>query len=144
MSETVAPDEKQYSAELRNAMLLSQVEELQKKLTLAEAERDQLKALLNTPEVDDFDKSLPLESGHQVTRWGSEHDTGKTPADWFWLVGYLAGKALTAHISDDTFKAKHHCISTAAVLRNWHAHIRSGETAMWPGSPADKVEELDS
>lgn len=30
-------------------------------------------------------------------------------------------------------KAKHHCISSAAALRNWHAHIRSGSSAMRPG-----------
>jgi hypothetical protein len=142
MSNTVAPDEKRDSAELRNALLLLQVEELQNKLTLAEAEREQLKALLNTPEVDDFDKALPLGAGHQVCRWGSEHDAGKAPADWFWLVGNLAGKALAAHISGDTFKAKHHCISTAAVLRNWHAHIRSGDTTEIAVMPAEKAEGI--
>lgn len=144
MSNTVAPDEKRCSAGLRNGLLLAQVEELQNKLNAVEAERDQLKALLNTPEVDDFDKALPLEAGHQVTLWGSKHDAGKTPAEWFWLVGYLAGKALAAHISGDKFKAKHHCISTAAVLRNWHSHIRSGEIAMRPGLPAENVERFDS
>jgi len=143
MSNTVARDEKRYSAESMNGLLLLQVEELQNKLILAEAERDQLTALLNTPEVDDFDKALPLEAGHQVIRWGSEHDAGKTPSDWFWLVGYLAGKGLAAHISGDSFKAKHHCISTAAVLRNWHAHIRAGETTMRPGFPKEKVVECD-
>lgn len=113
--------------------LQEQVVELRQKLFEAEAERDQFKALLNTPEVDDFDKALPLEASHQVIRWGAEHDAGKAPADWFWLIGYLAGKALAAHISGDAFKAKHHCISAAAALRNWHAHIRSGESVMRPG-----------
>ena len=144
MNNADLPEERENCPVSSKPLLLAQIEELQQKLTVAEAERDQLKDLLNTPEVDDFDKALPLEAGHQIIRWGSEHDVGKTPADWFWLVGYLAGKALAAQISDDTFKAKHHCISAAAVLRNWHAHIRSGETAMRPGLPAAKVEGLDT
>ncbi len=96
-------------------------------------ERDALSLLLNTPEVDDFDRAIPLEAAHQVQRWGVKHDSGKEPADWFWLVGYLAGKALTAHLLGNIDKAKHHTISTAAALRNWHAHIRSGNTLMRPG-----------
>lgn len=104
----------------------------------AEAERDALQALLNTPEVDEFDKAVPLEAAHQVQRWGARHDAGKTPADWFWLVGYLAGKAVAAHIGGNTEKAKHHCVSTAAALRNWHAHVRTGESAMRPGIGEEK------
>jgi hypothetical protein len=97
-----------------------------------------LKVLLNTPEVEDFDKAVPLEAAHQVLRWGAQHDAGKAPMDWFWLVGYLAGKALAAHLKGDLHKAKHHCISTAAALRNWHAHIRSGSSEMRPGISAEK------
>lgn len=89
--------------------------------------RQVLFALLNTPEIEDFDKAVPLETAHQVLRWGVQHDDGKAPEDWFWVVGYLAGKALRAHLLGDLAKAKHHCISTAAVLRNWHAHIAAPE-----------------
>lgn len=92
-----------------------------------------LEGLLNTPEIEDFDKAVPLESAHQVDRWGAAHDDGKNPEDWFWLVGYLTGKALAALKAGDLDKAKHHCISTAAALRNWHAHIRQGWTFMRPG-----------
>lgn len=92
-----------------------------------------LRALLDVPEIEEFDKALPLEAAHQVKRWGSEHDAGKNPEDWFWLMGYLAGKALAAQKAGDEHKAKHHCISAAAALRNWHAHIRSGVTTMRPG-----------
>lgn len=92
-----------------------------------------LSALLNTPETEDFDKAVPLEAAHQVLRWGAKHDTGKSAEDWFWLVGYLAGKALAAGKQGDQTKALHHCISTAAALRNWHAHIRSGLSEMRPG-----------
>jgi hypothetical protein len=93
----------------------------------------QLSSLLNTPETEDFDKAVPLEAAHQVHRFGAEHDAGKNPEDWFWLLGYLAGKALAAHRLGDLDKAKHHCISSAAALRNWHAHLRSGASVMRPG-----------
>jgi hypothetical protein len=42
-----------------------------------------LESLLNTPEIEDFDKAVPLEAAHQVLRWSSEHDQGKQPEDWF-------------------------------------------------------------
>lgn len=99
----------------------------------AEAEVDRLNAILNTPEIENFDLAVPLEAEHQIQRWTAAHDAGKNPEDWFWLVGYLAGKALSAMKAGNTEKAKHHCISTAAALRNWHAHIRSGTTKMRPG-----------
>lgn len=98
-----------------------------------EAKVTRLNFLLNTPETENFDKAVPLEAAHQVNRWGSEHDAGKQPEDWFWLLGYLAGKALASVKAGDMEKAKHHCISSAAVLRNWHAHIRSGDSLMRPG-----------
>jgi hypothetical protein len=67
--------------------LLAHVAELQ-------AENERLKRELNTPEVVDFVKAVQLEAAHQRERWGTDYDTGKSDADWFWLVGYLAGKAL--------------------------------------------------
>jgi hypothetical protein len=51
---------------------------------------------INTPEIHDFLAAVENEALHQRERWGSEHDAGKTDADWFWLIGYLAGKALHA------------------------------------------------
>ncbi len=99
---------------------------------------EEFNALLNTPEIEDFDKAVPLEAAHQIMRWGAEHDEGKNPEDWFWLVGYLAGKALAASRAGDLIKAKHHCISTSAVLRNWHAQLRSGISVMRPGISAEK------
>jgi hypothetical protein len=117
--------------------------DLRAALDRSQIELYNLKVLLNAPEVDDFDKAVPLEAAHQVLRWGAEADAGKTPPDWFWLVGYLAGKALAAALGGDQHKAKHHCISTAAVLRNWHAHIRSGESAMRPGISAEKQASVE-
>jgi hypothetical protein len=112
----------------------------------AAATAHRLQDLLNTPELHDFAKAVALEAAHQRERWGSDHDAGKTPPDWFWLVGYLAGKALAAHASGNVEKALHHTISTAAALANWHASIDGSHTAMRPGiDPVAKgIESIDS
>lgn len=96
------------------------------------AERDALARRLNTPELIDFAAGTVSEAAHQRERWGSAHDAGKTPADWFWLIGFLAGKALHAQVAGDTEKALHHTISTAAALANWHGAIL-GTHGMRPG-----------
>lgn len=103
-------------------------------LVAARAERDQLKTLINTPEILSFLRAVHLEAVHQVERWGAASDRAKRNADWFWLVGYLAGKALHAAISGDLDKARHHCISTAAALYNWHSALSGHDTRMCPGS----------
>jgi hypothetical protein len=104
-----------------------------------EREVERLRLMLNTPELRDFSRAIALEAAHQRERWGSEHDAGKAPADWFWLIGYLAGKALTACLSGDVDKALHHVITAAAALANWHAAIVGTSTAMRPGLPAKKT-----
>lgn len=98
-----------------------------------QAEVDRLRAVLNTPEVDDFVRGAVREAQHQRERWGADHDAGKAPLDWFWLIGFLAQKAATAQIGDDVEKAKHHTISTAAALANWHAAIAGLHNGMRPG-----------
>jgi hypothetical protein len=99
----------------------------------------ELDELLNTPEVEDFDKAVPLEAAHQQLRWGAQHDEGKNPEDWLWLVGVLCGKAMNAQRAGDIEKAKHHAITAAAACRNWHAHLRSGNSAMRPGISKEKA-----
>jgi len=102
--------------------------------------RDALRAeIINTPELHNFSEGVTLEALHQRNRWGSAHDAGKAPSDWFWLVGYLAGKALHAQASGNTEKALHHTISTAAALANWHAAIAGTYTAMRPGIDLDPL-----
>ena len=98
-----------------------------------DAQIERLQALINTPELHDFSRAVVLEAAHQRERWGSGHDAGKTPADWFWLTGYLAGKALHAQTAGNTDKALHHTISTAAALANWHASITGAHVEMRPG-----------
>lgn len=92
-----------------------------------------LRALINTPRVDSFLDAVRVEAAHQVERWGSAHDQGKTPADWFWLLGWLAGKAVHAATHGDREKALHHTISSAACLLNWHARLSGEDTGMRPG-----------
>jgi hypothetical protein len=87
---------------------------------------------IDTPELHDFAKGVVLEAQHQRSRWGTEHDSGKEPSDWFWLIGYLAGKCLASHLAGNTDKALHHAITAAAALANWHAAIL-GKTDMRPG-----------
>lgn len=93
----------------------------------------ELQAKLNTPELHDFSAAVVLEAAHQRERWGASHDVGKQPADWFWLLGYLGGKALNAAVSGNADKALHHTISTAAACANWHASISGKHTQMRPG-----------
>ena len=89
--------------------------------------------VINAPETADFMAGVPIEAAHQRDRWGSDHDAGKGPMDWFWLIGYLAQKAATAQIAGDADKALHHTIRTAAALANWHAAISGASTTMRPG-----------
>lgn len=97
------------------------------------AEVARLKALINTPELASFSTGVAIEAVHQRERWGSEHDAGKAPSDWYWLLGFLGGKALAAHVAGNVEKALHHTISSAAVLANWHAAIAGTHTGMRPG-----------
>lgn len=106
---------------------------LEAMLADAQAEVERLREALNTPEIDDFARGVVLEAQHQRARWGSTHDVGKENTDWFWLVGYLAGKALAAAGSGNREKALHHTISTAAALANWHAALSGKNHDMRPG-----------
>jgi hypothetical protein len=101
-------------------------------------------SLLNTPELHDFAKAVVLEAAHQRQRWGSEHDAGKTDADWFWLLGYLGGKALHNPPNDmPPLDAKlHRIIATAAALANWHAAVSGEHTGMRPGIDPAKLEGI--
>lgn len=87
----------------------------------------------NTPETLNFIEGVKREADHQRSRWGAHHDAGKTPFDWFWLIGYLAQKAADAAVRGDAEKAKHHTISTAAALANWHFALAGENTQMRPG-----------
>lgn len=101
-----------------------------------------LEALINAPEMENFLRGVHIEAVHQVERWGTAHDRAKRPADWFWLVGYLGGKALHALLEGKRDKGLHHCISTAAALYNWHCAIKGVDVSMCPGR-SDLAEMVD-
>lgn len=151
---------------------------LARQVVSLEAEVMRLNGLLNSPELVDFSAAVVREAAHQREKWGSEHDAGKGPNDWIWLVGVLAGRALDHHkeaerltlkISDEEEKgsgmrfftreqkaeirrkmfeplmqqqrekAVHHCITAAAVLANWHAHVLGLHTGMRPGIDSSSI-----
>ena len=99
------------------------------------AEIERLTNILNTPSLDPFLDSVKAEASHQIWRWGEEHDNQKEPHDWFWTVGYLAGKALQAHMTGNKTKALHHTISSAAVLLHWHQAIQQQQDFQPESSP---------
>ncbi len=109
-----------------------------------EARIKALEAQINTPETADFMKGIPLEAAHQRERWGSNHDAGKAPLDWFWLIGFLAQKAATSALAGDIEKAKHHTISTAGALANWHLRLSGGDGRMRPGIAEPVSENIDA
>lgn len=98
-----------------------------------EARVAELEALINSPETESWIRGVELEAAHQIERWGAEHDVGKTPFDWFWLIGYLAQKGAASAVAGDIGKAKHHTISTGAALLNWHRNLSGANTEMRPG-----------
>ena len=83
-------------------------------------ENARLRALIDTPEIVDFVEAVKREAAHQRERWGESHDQDKSPEDWFWTLGYLAGKALGAFKANDMPKALHHLVSSSALLSNQH------------------------
>lgn len=113
--------------------LLGMVQRYEAEFVAADAERARLAALLNTPEIHDFAAAVMLEAAHQRERWQGGHDQGKTDADWFWLIGYLAGKALHNPPHPEIAAADkqlHRIITIAAAAANWHAAVkkRGGES----------------
>jgi hypothetical protein len=127
----IEPDEV-YLEELRE-ILGYQRTGLPERIKRAETRVAELEALINSPQTNDWLKGAQLEAAHQIERWGAQHDAGKSAWDWFWLIGYLAQKAAAAQVAGDAFKAKHHTISTAAALLNWHRHLAGTDQRMRPG-----------
>lgn len=87
---------------------------------------DATSAADDNPIIHNFVEGLVAEKAHQTKRWGTVHDRNKPHMEWFWLIGYLAGKGLSAALKGDYDKAMHHCISTAAVCAQWHDAINGG------------------
>jgi len=104
---------------------------------------------LNTPEIKDFLAAVENEALHQRDIHSHKGDAGKTDAEWFWLLGYLGGKAVHAGTVAGSFelpqgdqaKRLHHIITTAAACLNWHAARVGTYTDMRPGiaAPEEKT-----
>jgi hypothetical protein len=140
---TVSTGFARYNADERD-LILRAVIEAADKLSSLQKETDTLKAERDTPQVVEFAEAVQLEAWHQRDRWGADHDAGKTPFDWFWLVGYLAQKAASAQVAGDADKALHHTISTAAALANWHLAISGAHNRMVPGAPLPTMAQADA
>lgn len=100
--------------------------------------------LLWSPINERFMEGVMREAGHQVARWGVDHDAGKEPEEWLFLGGHLMSKACMYARLGNAEKAMHHTISAAAVCANWHAHIKGEETTFRPGLGPEKSSELES
>jgi hypothetical protein len=100
---------------------------------------------INTPELYDFVTATVNEALHQRERWGVEQDGGKTDADWFWLIGFLAGKALHNPPKDDMGSVDarlHRIITVAAAACNWHGATLGTYALMRPGVDPASVEGI--
>lgn len=87
---------------------------------LAEVKR--LNELINNPHTNDFLEAVRLEAAHQLERWGNEHDAQKSDADFYWTLGWLAGKAVRYETEE---KRLHHIVTSAALCLNWHRLAKS-------------------
>jgi hypothetical protein len=93
---------------------------------------------LGTPEIDDFFEAVKKEAAYQRDRWSVDgHDALKSDPDWFWLIGYLAGKAL--HNPGNSKKKRlHRIVTIAAAACNWF-HAVQGKSKMRPGMDPAKM-----
>lgn len=101
--------------------------EFDRRHDLDRAEIERLTAIINRPENDDFLRGVSIEAEHQRQRWGDDHDARKSGWDWFWTIGFLSQKAAAAFEAGNIEKAKHHCISTAALMSNMHRFVAKSE-----------------
>ncbi len=116
---------------------IKEVERLGLEVCALQAENSRLNSLINSPETADFLEGVKREAAHQRERWGTPHDREKSAEHWYWLVGYLAGKALRSAITGNREKALHHTISSAAALSHWHAAITHDASGNGQGRDAD-------
>lgn len=96
-----------------------------------QAVKREVEKVLNTPEIMDFIEALKIEAAHQRERW-KESDPIKSRADWYWLTGYLGGKALMDPREPDDQRTEierrlHRIITVAAAAYNWHSFEKAGK-----------------
>lgn len=119
------------------ALVKQELAAMTQRAEAAEAARDRLFRLINNPHTEEFLASVKLEAAYQRQKFGDAHDRNKSAENWFWLVGYLAGKCLRSVIVGDSHKALHHTISSGAALANWYEAIKRDETGAGLGADDD-------
>ncbi len=126
MSKTLTGRLRDFASGCRGSMWQSRDDTISLMDEAAE-EIERLTAIINRPENDDFVRGVSIEAEHQAQRWGDDHDIGKNGWDWFWTIGYLSQKATAAFEAGDYNKAKHHCVSTAALMKTMHGMVQRHE-----------------
>ncbi|MCQ0031504.1 hypothetical protein [Burkholderia glumae] len=107
-----------------------------------QSEVERLLAIIRTPHNDEFYQGVSIEEEYQRQLHGVDLTDGRF--DWtqyFWVAGYLLNKALAACISGEGNgeKAKHHLVTTAALLKNWHNALTGKPAASVQASSASVV-----
>lgn len=93
------------------------------------SEVKRLTAIINQPESDDFIKGVSIEAEFQRRKHGVDDGLSRREwMQWLWVAGYLLNKAVAACMRDDMPKAKHHLVTTAGLLANWH-NVLTGKPA---------------
>lgn len=77
------------------------------------------------PVTDDFWADAAEESRYQSEHWGEDHDNAKSDDEWFWTLGFLAGKVLRPDA--DVFKKRHRLRAAAALLHQWDQRLARRE-----------------
>lgn len=90
-----------------------------------------IRAMIYNPEVESFLTGVLIEVEHQKDRW-KDSDPMKSDADWYWLIGWLGGKAvMDPHPPEDPRTPKerrlHRIIAVAAAACNWHEAVKRGQ-----------------
>lgn len=102
--------------------VLNNLKELAAKAIDAGAQED-FAAMLQEPGGEQFVAAMRLEAAHQAMRWGLPEDREKSAENWFWLLGFIGGKALRAQLEGNRQDAMKHTIEAAACLMHWHRAI---------------------
>ncbi|MFM0432372.1 hypothetical protein PQQ75_25400 [Paraburkholderia aspalathi] len=105
----------------------------------------ELNAIINSPESDEFLKGVSIEAEYQRQLHGVDVTEGRFDwHQWFWVTGYLLGKALAACKSGEGNgeKAKHHLVTTAALIHNWHNTLTGKPAASVHSNKGRNVADL--
>ena len=86
---------------------------------------------ISTPEVENFLRAVKKEAAYQKGKW-KVTDPMKSSADWYWLLGYLGGKALMDPHEEQDPRSKrerrmHRIITVAAAAYHWFQAVKKRE-----------------